>query len=127
MASLIFYVPLITPHPPHSLGHLLTVPHLHFNKGGSQTFIPSSFMSLDCFSILPHAPQPTGKSRERGIPPCFCHICHICLHAILGIIPMEGRLQYTYGAPITRLLSRADVIVIAPSTAGVFDLSLARQ
>ena len=59
----------VLPHPPHSMDHLLTVPHLHFNRGGSQTSIPSSFMSLDCFSILPHAPQPTGKSRERGIPP----------------------------------------------------------
>ena len=94
MAFLIFYAPLITPHPPHSLGHLLTVPHLHFNKGGSQTLIPSSFMSIDSSFILPHGPQPTGKSRERGIPPCFCHICHIWLDAILGMIPMEGKLQY---------------------------------
>ena len=69
MAFLIFYAPLITPHPPHSLDHSLTVPHLHFNKGGSQTLFPSSSIYLDSFSILTHAPQPTGKSRERGIPP----------------------------------------------------------
>ena len=94
MAFLIFYVPLIPPPPPHSLDHLLTVPYLHFNRGGSQTLILSSFMSLDSFSILPHAPQPTGESREKGIPPCFCHICHICLYALLRWIHLVERLQY---------------------------------
>ena len=71
MAYLIFYGPPILPHPPHSIDHLLTVPHLHFNRGGSQTSIPSSFMSLDSLSILPHGPSQQEKAGKGESPPAF--------------------------------------------------------
>ena len=94
MASLIFYAPIIPPHPPHSLDYLLTVPHLHFNRGGSQTLIPSPTMSINSFFTLPHAPQPTEKSRERGIPPLLLpHLPH--LSVCLSEIDSPGK-----GAPI---------------------------